>query len=216
MAIEFYNKNENRRYPLSGDAANSPKLPDSFIIGMSITVPLGVKPWLNTVTLTPTLVSVSVCYSGSPGLVCTIPRPINPNEPYELVSLGGTMSGFVVLSDTINREDTTGSFIFKDESDGRLDPSVYTECEAPPVTGLTKLNYNVEPFNNIVLLKAGSGIHINKEGDTIVVALDHGVAPTILGPCDKDTEAGGCGRPLLRTINGVGPDSEGVITLEVV
>jgi hypothetical protein len=217
--IEWMNENENRNYPIKEDlpaiSVTGDKLPSGILADMAITIE-GSRTdevFISSVTLTPTLVSVAVGDGDSLLLLASITN-VETHKVYRLEPQAANVSGFVAFGYRAIVE-SPEAYEFEGVAQTGLSSKAIRAMEVPPVTSLGKAGSAVEPLTGDIRLIAGSKIYIKRSGDTIQIGLQERYRHQFVGPCDRLAEFITCGRPPIRTINGVGPDGSGKITIEV-
>lgn len=222
MNTEWYNTNEHRKYPLASHVSTKDNdgdiLPDSLIADLAVVyndaVPAEGGAYLSSLIIGPELVTISVSL-GNAVLVSesfTKPVPIRKGLPLKANSISA--SGYVVFGIDIN--DATGNYRFNDATQSALDPKAARKFSALPITSLSVEGDSEEPLTDIVSLIAGSSIDIVHEGNNVVkLSLKPADRQVFLGPCDNAVSPDGCGPAPLRKINGVGPDNNGNLFIEV-
>jgi len=217
-AIEWFNENENRQYPLSEDILNSVGLPTSVLADVCISVPETVVDdvYLSMISISAGIVSVSFAASSGGLAVGTFARPVEAHRPYALTPVVDSVSGYVVFGAGVNDGITSGSYRFTGLSDGKVDTNALKPVEAVPVTAIRRLNSDPsDTLDGIIKLEAGTNMVLTHSGNIIKLSLVEAVRAEFLGPCDKYAIFDACGAPPIRTINGVGPSSSGKLTIEV-
>ena len=218
--IEYYNENENRAYPLdensTREAADGTALPDAVLADLRLTVPKSVygSLYVSSVVITPALASVAIAYASGGVAVGAWAQPVTPHIPYPLTGLMGMVSGHVVFG-------TGGTgpavrFTAESAAASGLDVRAQQPIEDTVVTSLGRYRaLDRNRLYGIVKLVAGNNVTIRYHDGKIKVGLVEAVRGDFVGPCDQQAIFNNCGRPPIRTINGVGPDGTGAITIEV-
>lgn len=216
---EWFNENELRSYPIREDlqrlASSGEVLPNSVIADISVVVDAdsAADVHVSSVGITPSLVSVSISAGGEGVLVATIENPV-VHQPYRLEPLVEDVSGFVVFGNGI-KVSAPKTYAFPDDTQSRLEFKAVHPFETAPVTSIGKAGAIAEPLTGLINLAVDDDFEFRRDGNTIYIGLKEGVRPLYVGPCDRIIDYITCGRPPLRAINGVGPDADGIITIEV-
>lgn len=216
---EWFNENELRSYPIREDlgrrADNGEVLPNSIISDISVVVDADDAPdvHISSVGVTPSLASVSIGIGTDGILVATIENPV-VHRPYRLEPLVGDVSGFVVFGTGV-RVSEAKTYSFSDFNQTRLELRAVHPFETAPVKSIGKAGAIAEPLSGLINLDFDDDFEWRRDGNTIYIGLKEGVRPLYVGPCDRIIDYITCGRPPLREINGVGPDANGRITIEV-
>jgi hypothetical protein len=216
---EWFSENENRNYPIKEDtpavATNGKQLPFGILADLAITVDsnLSSQFYISSVSLSPNLVSVVVASSSGGALVATIENPV-VHQVYRLEPLQSDISGFVAFGQRAIVSERE-AFEFSGPAQTALSPKAMRVTENPPVLSISRFGEDKDPLKDVVRLIAGPGINISRSGSNIVISLEERFHLDFVGPCDRTIEYIACGRPPLRTINGVGPDGAGKVTIEV-
>ncbi len=214
---EWYNENELRSYPVVEDSSQTDvdgkALGFGLIADLAVSVPrdLGDDVYLSLIAITPALVSVSIASPAGGMLVGTYAQPVVPHVPLSLTPIVDDVSGFVVFGSDIL--DVTGTFKF-DEDATPLEVRAVRQIDRLPVTAIRQLATPTE-LEGIVDIVVSSNMAVRADGQQIIFSLIDEFREDFVGPCDKQGTLAGCGKPPIRLINNVGPDSEGKITIEV-
>ena len=219
---ELYNENEMRAYPLYENATqlcDGARLPFGILAGMSLTVPRSTASslYLASVAVSPALVSLSVACASGGVFAGAYRQPIIPYRPYALVPMLGTASGYVVFgTGALPSLAELYHFTSVSKTVSGLDPRVIHPIETAGVTSLGRYRTPESgALTGIVRLVPGSNMTIRWSGSAIVLGLVSDVKNNFVNPCDRQAIYDNCGGPPIRTINGVQPDIQGVLTLEV-
>jgi hypothetical protein len=219
--IEFYNENEMMAYPLSGSTTqqgtDGAALPFSMLADLRMTVPrsLAGQLYVSAFTLTPFIVSVAIASPAGGVFAGTYARPVNPYAPYPLSPMLDMASGYVVFGGGI-LEQSDFRFMASGAAVSALDIKTTTPVEAAIVMSLGRyLSANDAGLQGVVKLQAGADVTIRYDNGRLKVGLKDTAMLKYVNPCDQQAVFNNCGGPPIRTINGVSPDSNGAITLEV-
>jgi hypothetical protein len=222
MNTEWYNTNEHRKYPVASHVSTKDNdgdiLPTALIADLAVvyndTVPAGDGPYLSSLVIGPSLVTVSISLDGAVLVSESFTKPVTIRKGLPLKANSISASGYIVFGIDIN--DTTGSFRFSSAAQSGLDPKAARKFSALPITSLAVAGDSEEPLTDIISLIAKGPIDITHEGNNVVsISLKPAARREFLGPCDNAISPDGCGPAPLRRINGVGPDSNGNIFIEV-
>lgn len=228
--LEWLDHNTERAYPLAieatrQDATGSFTLPDDTIVSLYLSVHAGmdVQPgrfFLRSINNLPSGLAIVIAYNSSSGVIDVASGLVAraAYQKYQAYSLGGIgdfadARGHFVLGDLANLDNQpAGEFEFEFEG-GRLE----ADCIRPMIRGVTGLRVSSggdlsEPIYGNIVLQAGNNIRLTPLNDggqdgTIVIDAIEGEGLTQTCVC-ADT----IGDP-IRTIAGVGPDSNGNINL---
>jgi hypothetical protein len=222
MNTEWYNTNEHRKYPLASHVSTKDNdgdfLPDALIADLAVVyndiVPAADGAYLSSLIIGPEIVTLSVSLDGAVLVSESFTKPVAIRKGLPLKANSINASGYVVFGIDIN--DATGTYQFDNATQSGLDPKAARKFSALPITSLAVDGDSQEPLTDIVSLIAGSSIDIVHEGNNVVkISLKPADRQTFLGPCDNAVSPDGCGPAPLRKINGVGPDNNGNLFIEV-
>lgn len=230
--IEWHDHNSERAYPLVAaasrtDRSGSFKLPNDFVIGLQLAVPVGLnvqpaKFYLSSITNLPGGFGLVVSYDATGGPVAVASASVaraahSPGTTYRLTGQGDFLDavGHVTLGDTGNIDSQPpGTFQF-DFADGQLEP----DAIRPMLRGIQGIRVR----NNGELSRLLTGIVtlVPSRNQRITVVEVSGQDPQIVFDaiegeglnssceCADDVEQ----LPPLRSINGVRPDANGNLNL---
>ena len=231
--------NQTRDYPLADNAGavatNGTRLPPDIIADLSVRypIPLGFFSFISSVTVTPTLVSVTI--QATPGVdastfapvaVFSMAQPVEPGVNYAIQPQNNGVGGWIVFGQGIINSAYTGRFT---AAAGLLCPRACRGYRLPAVQGISLLN-GATALTGIVRLRAQSpltvtGAVLEVQGVTREVALVQLVQPAnattsvfaeLSGPCSARPETGNCGDPQpIQAINAVPPDCDGNVRIEL-
>jgi hypothetical protein len=221
MITEYLNENENRSYPLAEDApavgANGTALPRDLIVDLGIVIPRGLAGtlYVSGVTVTPALLSVAIASTAGGAFTFTAARPVTLYRPYSLTSLISMASGYITFGRGAEYLQS-GSFIFNSVVASGLDPRAVRLMDSQAVTSVGPYRgQDSIKFRNDISLVAGTNVTIRYADGKIKIGLAEAVRSQFVGPCDRQAIFNNCGAPPIRTINGVTPDANGIIAIEV-
>lgn len=218
--MEYYNENEFRSYPIYENTSRASIedniiLSDNLLVDLAIVCPENLTDfYLSSLVITPMLVSVSIAHSTGGLLVGTFTRPIVVYKPYALTPIQAMSSGYIVFGSGINNI-VNYRFISNSTERSGLDPKTIKQIMTPVVMSLSRYQSLSKGLRGIVNLEPGPNVTIRFHEGKIKVGLIDGVRSSFVNPCDKKAIFTECGSPPIRTINGVGPDENGAITIEV-
>lgn len=220
--LEWFNMNENRAYPIAEDATGTDndgkQMPYALIADLGLTVPedlLG-EAFLRQLTITPTMISVSIAYSGGGLAVGTFAQPVIPHKAYMLTPVKDGVSGFIVFGHAATYITDPVSYTNDSKDQSAIEGNALSPIDGPGVTSFQRLNGDPEnSLEGIIRIVPGSNITLDHDGNTIKIGLIDSVQTEFVGPCDKFAIFDACGGIPIRTINGVAGDENGIITLEV-
>ena len=213
------NENENRSYPIREDltaiAANGQQLPAGVIADLAVSIEGSrtADVFVSSVSLTPNLTSIAIGAADQLILLASITGMV-PHKVYRLEPQLSGISRYVAFGYRA-KVSASETYVFDGPGVSGLSAKAVRAIEAPTVTALGQLNVEAPPLTGDIRLIAGSKITISRDGNTIKIGLQEQFRHLFVGPCDRLTEFITCGKPILREINGVGPDIDGKITIEV-
>ena len=221
---EYYNSNEMRAYPVyenaTQHAADGTALPMDMLVDMMVTVPgpLASTLYVSAVTVTPAIVSLAVASSTAGGIFAiTLMQPVIPCVPYALTPIAGLASGCVVFGPAVSRAPL--NFISGGISQSGLDMRAVHPIRPRIVLSLGRHGSpSSRDLRGVVNLAVGNNMTIRYDpvAGMLKLGLVESAAASFVNPCDQEAAYGNCGgTPPIRTINGVGPNADGVITLKV-
>lgn len=222
ITTEWLNQNEHRRFPIAGNATakdNSGKLlPDGLIADLSIMysdeTPSTGRPYLSSLVMGPSLVAIAVSVNNAVILSLSLPKPVPVRAAIPLKASAANCSGYVTFGIDINSE--SGAYLFSSYEQSMLEYKAAKRFSSLPISHMTVAGNSGETIDGIVNLTATDPIKINYAGNNVVeLSLKESERRRFLGQCDNALSPQGCGPAPLRKINGVGPDSNGNIFIEV-
>jgi hypothetical protein len=223
MAIEWYNENANRTYPLDEDVSKvglyGGVLPDDILVDIVVAIPwtLADTLYVSGVTITPLLMSVSIASTTAGGLlaVSALKEDDNINRALIMDQVTPGISGMVAFGPGVLNHSAL-SLRFNSLAQSQLTARAARISQAGPVPTIGLFNGSPDlALSGVIDLEAGPDINIFREGQTVVFELAAEVRQDFLGPCDSGAATDSCGRTPIRKINTVPPDVDGVITIEV-
>ena len=220
--IEHYSGNEMRAYPLYENATqhglDGTVLPQDMLADLMVTVPEALADllFIASVTVTPAIVSISIASSSGGVFAGTYAQPVIPHKPYALTPIIGMASGHVVFGKAVNQTSSEFRFLADSISRSGLDIRAVHPIESAAVLSLGKyLSLEEIKLRGIVRLEPGDNITVRFDAGKLKIGLADRDRYTFVGPCDRQAMFDNCGGPPIRTINGVGPDINGALTIEV-
>ena len=219
---EWLNKNEQRQYPIathvSAVSDSGDRLPDSLIADLMVvyadSVPASSGPYLSSITIGPSLVSVAISVEDSVILSGSFTKPVAIRTPLPLQASSVNSSGYISFGIDINDEEM--SYIFSSAVQSRLEYKACRSFSPLPIRSVGVEGEAAETLDGIITLVANDPIRIVHVGNNVVeISLTEEARQRFLGPCDSGLGPDGCGPAPLRKINGVGPDANGNIFVEV-
>lgn len=210
MLLDYYNENSHRSYPLY----NPSTVPTDIIVGCSISTTYpAAEPayYLSKITVGSTVMSVE--FSRGSSVVMTGSSPITTGSPshypVKLTSFDPRLQGFFVAGPCA----TSGTWTF-DSTSGRLDNSVIHRSPEVQYTTL-------EGLSGIVGLTSGDDLVFDVVGEqadgtkVVRVYLQDAALRKYASECDAKYSSNACGRPVVQRINGVTPDANGRVFVEL-
>lgn len=222
--IEWLNQNSQRNYPLSEEAtgkdtAEAMTIPDDFIVDLvfpvHVTDNLDISKFhIYSIGIFGTGVTITLGYDGTAiGSVSFSTSTFNLNQSYYVYGTGDFFDsiGKITIGSLNNLLDgPTGEFTFS-VAGARLEPSVIR----PALRGVTSfaIRNNLEetdPIQGDIILEAGTNMRIDlsQSGETNVLTFNAVDGEGTLADCQTCDAEGNELRP-IKTINGLGPDSDG-------
>jgi len=219
MSQEWLNSNEQRSYPLKETAtqiaANGLKLPQNVISDLGIVVPTLYTPYVSSVRVTPSLVSVCVSSGTSGILLATQYRSaLQEGLAYALTPLVENVSGWIVYGDYVSSGVEDYRFTGPEQA-GIVDKALRF-VDPPGVRRFYRYGSPSVFADGIIRLKAGAGMEIVVDplnAQRIIFRLKESVRSDFVGPCSKASSQNACGTTPIRTINGVNANSSGKLRL---
>jgi hypothetical protein len=222
---QWCNENEGRAYPIAetatcvDDTGNS--LPTDLLVDLHLMVdPQYRSAYVSSVWITPTLLGLSITHAGQPLASAMVNR--TTYKPYTAVPLQpmpgvANLSGWVVFGNY--RFTVRKRWIFSSAAQALIDNRAVKTVAPLPVTSMRKLGDDASVYaDRIVKLFGGGYVRvIPHESDPQVIVVEvspEGAQELFAGPCFKLAERGDCDTPILRQINGVCPNAQGIITLQ--
>lgn len=240
MAIRnqnWYDLQATRRYPLdetsTGEDDNGATIRDDILVDCHLRFPstLGQYAFVQGLTVAPNLVTVVFGAVATPTssestilASVTVPRPVASNVHYDITGVFPGVAGWLVFGPGI---DTPFVGRYSTPQQSLLSPRCARAYRPLPVPTLGKENLataleGIVKFTGQAPVTATYEVRTidNVEAPAIVFRLEGDVQGTnalsyFLGPCGQRPESGTCPKPPIETINGVAPDCNGNINLEL-
>lgn len=228
IMVEWLNQNAHLAYPLAESATRTPEhglpLPDDVLVDLRVSVPDGLTDlYLSGLCVADAYTTLSIC-GFSAGLrvalfhLVRVRADMKPGVAYPLARVDGLLNagGWVTFGPgAVTRR---FRYSFAGPAEATLDTGAVRRVAPAPVTSIRKVGgaAGVALRGNVRVAAEGY-MQVEADQDSahnIVLSLDkqaaYGAFP---GPCNEFSDTGRCGAPAIRSINGVCPDSNGVITL---
>lgn len=221
--IQWCNENEGRHYPLAEHATlvdnNGLVLPNDIIADLSITVaPAYRDAYVSSVWVTPQLLGVSIAHANMALASVLINR--STYTPYTAIPLQAmpaleSFSGWIVFGNY--KYTARQRWLFSSTAQSGIEMRAIKLIDDLPVVSIRKLGASdIVAASKVVKLVGAGYLRVYKhetDPQAIVVDLNADSRALFLGPCFTLAEQGDCGTPPLRSINGVCPNDDGIITL---
>jgi len=198
---EWYNKNELRAYPLKDTLALRAQ-----VVDLSLNIQTQDSVYLTYFKMTTDYVTLSIGTATQGLFALTVIRPVY-GQTLVLEPLLPNIRGLITLG------------VVKDtllEDSILIDPEAVHVTPKTPMYKITKVGNNRDETTGLVELVAGTDIQIEDVSGVITISLKPKKRSKYVPQCSEDAGLTACGYPLIRSINGVTPDSTGRITIEVV
>ena len=222
ISPEWLNENALRGYPLMDDCKAAEVIPTWLIADLHITVPVSyIKAFVSSVYISDALLSVAISGEKSDGTVVglltkTVAR--DTVESYKLYSLDRITDATGVIAFGEPDDGITNLNLTFTPDDAQLVPSCITRVVPPGVTKLTCPAFGTSA-DGIIDLSGNSEFRTYVDPDDpqmIVIELTDMYRDLTTSVCTATPSFDKCGETPVKTINGVGPDSNGVVTLRFV
>jgi hypothetical protein len=240
----WYNLNEAIDFPIDDRATAiddaGARLPSNILVDLSLRWPAekGSRAFIGGVTVSANAVSVTIlaCQDETstggfvPLAAVTVRKPVDESRQYAIVPLLSGVAGWIAFGSGVAENAANATARFSTPRQSLLAARTARPYRTPTVSGV-RSSLSGTPLTGVVKLQAEPPLKLSKqerviEGklrDCIVVELaDDGGAPEdnvferFIGPCAKRPESGTCERTPIEYVNAVGPDCNGVLTLEFV
>ena len=243
--IQWHNVNSQRNYPFRDEAtrldSNGRILPNDLLVDFNLWGEFDKEDrvYIGSVCLSAGLFSLTVLREDEAGdeLLATLALtlPITPSRNYQLTSLVDNVVGWVALGTGVRAEGRLGHWLFtgpaqtgiierlvrlytfdrvsalsRDNSTIALDGIVHFTTSTPDllsIRAITQEDSNPIIIENDVIEAVKFGLNESTSGITI--------HRDFIGPCEGSPESNTCNRPAIFTVNGVDPDCNGVLYIEV-
>ncbi len=206
--IEFLNGNSLRSYPFSAASGNT--VPTSCLLDLSLVVGEDYSDvYVSSVYDSGRLVSVSFVSDTGPVGAITAPAVVSGEEYRHcaVTPLAPGVSGWAVLGRSAN------SGMHRLDADSGAIASACIRVIRPPVVRSLRAERS-RPGSGLdgSVRLTGSGIRFVPDGDNIGVELTADDSSEFRGLCNRYPDRGECGN-IVRSLSGVPPDEDGVITI---
>lgn len=228
-SIGWYNENELRSYPIHERATrvddSGAVLPNSLIVDIGVVVPklppgasaefTGVR--ISSVTVRPGMISLGVSCDRGGLLVRTFPTAgLQRYRAYPLYPLVNDVSGWVAFG-SYNHNGTAKDFKFSTAGQSGIESRCLKYVPAPGITRFVYKDGDMTAGASGVVKLVGTADftfrRVEDNPNEIRIGLSNAVASSFLTNCNKNATTELCGHPPIRTINGVGADENGAITI---
>lgn len=220
MNTEWLNSNELRSYPIRETATQisdaAAQLPQGIISDLSIVLPTVYNPYVSSVRVTPSLVSVCISSGASGILLATQFRStLQIGKAYAMTPLVENVSGWIVYGSYVPV--VQESYLFSGVTQTGIAGKAIRFINPPGVRRILRYGSPDSVYaDGIVRLKAGAGMEIVKDPNNpqrIIFRLREDVLSDFVGPCNSSSSKTACGATPIRSINGVTADPNGKINL---
>lgn len=222
---EWYNSNSLRKYPVTDEATcqadDGSELPTDIIVDLVLLVPrnYATDVHISSVVSTPYSCSVAIANSTRTLAAATFLRKNAASYPsVPLIPLVSGVSGSVVFG---NAPAPAAPYHLRFSGTAQsgialralrvTDPGPVTSIGPYLASGATR-----QALAGIIKLEAGSNVNITHSGNIVTIALTAEANEQFTSPCDRSAVDNACGKPPIRTINGVQPTADGTLYLEIV
>lgn len=217
--IEWLSRNALRSYPIVSVDTDIPDdvLVDAFIVVES--APQGV--YVSSFSFTSKIASVvfSDVETNAPlGAAMAILGETKPFENVEITPIASNVSGRVAFGPAIERDQVSRSESFfgaKPLSNiHKLEARAVLETGKPPVAAVSVLEFSDRKMTGDITLSLGSDLLASVNGSDVIFSLKD--PSRYVSRCETSGSACGCPQTPIITINGVPPDNNGNITIEII
>ena len=224
MSLNWYDENEGRSYPLAEFSTQEDQegreLPTDLVVDLTMSLP---EEYLDSVRVAAVgvrggvpSITVAAKVGGEDVTLLSATQRVSPYEPLALNPLVNDVAGLVVFGNGILH--VGDLYLFDEVGQSGVALRAVRGTRSPAVTSIAVEGH--EKIVDVLTLLAGDNLEIAADPDNdnrILLSLLPRARANFVGPCDRTAESvSGCGLPPLRTINGVGPDGDGIITVEFV
>ena len=242
---DWYNLNEQRDYPVddtaSATANNGTRLPSSLISDLRLRWPraLGRYAFISSVAVTPGIITLMIEVSSTPDNTpatsvllagISVPRSeLTQGRTYVLETFQDKTGGFIVFGSG-TEENYAGTFSSPEQT--LLTARAARAIRPPPIPSM-RIEQSATELAGLVNLTASSPLVLRKETRVIqgveydnvivfrleesaVTAAADSVFSRFAGDCGKRVGSRTCADPQpIETINGILPDCDGIICIEI-
>jgi hypothetical protein len=246
LGIEFLAANSNRNYPLEDRATKRDdtglELPVGLLSDLHVSFPddLGRTAFISSVTVSPSLVTLTLCAASGRALqevvsgpfqplaAISAPRPVRPGRHYAMTPLADGVAGWVSFGQQCELLGAA-SYRFSLPTQSALLPRAAVAYPQDGVLSVGRPGVK-EKLHRVVRLRSSNPdlLHIGVETLTIdgadrtaiVLRLNEEKAgkevyERFIGPCGGSPASLTCRRPPIHSIDGVNPDCSGLITVYI-
>lgn len=221
ISPEWQNENALRAYPLEDDAPAASVIPPQLIADLRVSADTAYTHlFISNVYVSDTLVSLAISGVNAAGdtvglLACTVTRDeLEPFRAYSMSRLSDTANGVVAFGDIRDILPCKHSFL---PLESRILASAVSRTRVPGVSKIIDPAHGAEA-SGIVDLSGNSEFRTYRDptdatGKTIIIALEDLYRELTTSVCSTEPSFDTCGETPVRTINGVAPTADGVLTL---
>lgn len=217
---EWHNENALRAYPLADDCPASAVLPPWLLADLRVTADRRyTRVFLSSAYVSPALVSIGI--SGQEGdaapvglLVRTVTRDeLEPGRAYALERVDGKACGTVVFG-TIP-SDAAGFKLNFGATEATFAEAAVLRAAAPGVEALVDAEHGLRA-SGIIDLSGNAEFRTARDPadpQTVIITLDDLYRDLTTSVCSSAPSFERCGMTPVKSINGVAPDADGLLTL---
>jgi len=219
---EWYNSNTQRKYPISeaatclDDAGN--ELPTTILADLVLLLPANMVATarVSGVVVSPHTCSVSFACALGTLAVATWLRSSGEYVTVPVVPLMPGVSGSVAFGE-VPQVSSVQAYRFTTVEQSCLEVHAVHAIDPAPVNTIAPYGGDgSQQLHGLIFIEQGVNVLITSNGNEITISMDPVASTQLTSPCDRGAEQAACGRPPIRKINGVGPDANGVIHLEII
>jgi len=223
-AIQWYNENEGRAYPVDEQATRlddaGQRLPDDILVDLSIMVPpTHVGAFVSSVRLSSTSVTIGI--SSPAGALLSgvfLRQDLQAYRAYGLTPVVPDVSGWVAFGS--RNPSAAEHYRFSGPQQSGLDARATRVVASVPVIKFLRLGGHAEQSaDQIVNWASSSSVVVQRDPvatNKLLLKLTPDAQVSVLGPCNAVAVRSACGVTPIRSINGVCADEDGIITLRFV
>ena len=171
------------------------------------------RPYLSSLYIGPSLVSVTFRFCDEDVAVCTIPiSSLTPYSAVQVTPLADFVAGTVSFAD-IRPQDNPTRLTFSTEAQSALDDTAFIVVPPP---GIVSFEDDVSGLSlqGDVAMTVPKGVSVNVSHGKLSLQMSDSLNASLVPSCYPSGLDMVCEAPVIRTINGVAPDSEGVIAIK--